>query len=126
MAKWTFRCYDDGRSPDLWRRWFDSHPECQAKHDSVLDILEQRDVWTEPYVKTLRAGGLVEIRIVGGVQWRIFGYYSGLKSFTVVATGNHKGSVYSPRDILKTASKIIRDIKSGEKGSIPCVRPESP
>lgn len=124
MVIWTYRCYDDGNKPNLWQRWYDSNPNYQGKHDSVFRIIEHHDQWREPYTKILK-DGLVEVRITGDVQWRIFGFFSKTRrEFIVVSTGYHKGQIYDPRNIIKKSIVIKNDIKSGIKKAISCGRPQ--
>ena len=125
MALWTYKCYVDGSQPNLWRRWYDAHPEVRGKHDSVFGMLEQQVFWVKPHVKMLKNhDGLLEVILNGRVQWRIFGFQGAGKEFVVVGTGNHKANVYDPKGILTTARGIMKDIKAGSKGAISCERPE--
>lgn len=121
---WTYRCYDDGKQPNLWRRWYDSNPDYQGTHDSIFDILEQQQQWKMPWTRPL-GDGLIEVRLHGKVQYRILGYYGDArKEFIVVGTCSHKGNVYTPKDAIKVAKKAMNDIKGGRANAIQCSRPQ--
>lgn len=123
MAQWTYRCYDRGREPNLWAQWYDDHPEAQGVHDQVFDLLEDQVRWSMPLARHLK-DDLIEIRLLGPVQWRVFGCYGGKRCFVVLAIGNHKDKVYSPPDIMKTARKRLAKFKRDEDHAKFCKRPE--
>lgn len=124
MVLWTYKCYDDGHMPNLWQRWYGENTAYQGTHDGVFDIIEQQEAWINPYYTKALGSDLVEVRLSGTVQWRIFGFYGAKRrQFVVVTTGNHKENVYDPRDVKKTAIKIINAIKSGTKEAKDCERP---
>lgn len=125
MANWTFKCYDDGRSPNLWQRWYDDNARARGAHDAILDIIEQLERWREPYTKAF--DDVVEIRFTAQkVERRIFGFYGGTKQqFVVTATGSHKGKVYTPKEILKTHSKRRKEIEGDPTKAKDCSRPEA-
>lgn len=127
MAQWTYRCYDDGKSPDLWRRWYDANPDIHGTHDSTFDILEQQDRWAKPHCDFINKDErLLEIRLNGKVKFRIFGYYDleVRKQFVVLGIGNHKGPVYSPKDILKTIILRKKEVLNGAATAHHCPRPQ--
>lgn len=124
MVLWTYKCYDDGGELNLWQRWYIQNPTYQGSHDGIFDIIEQQTAWTNTiYTKPL-GNDLIEVRLSGPRQWRIFGFYgSKRREFVIVATGFHKDQVYEPKDIKKTAVKIIKAIKSGNMEAKDCERP---
>ena len=125
MELYTYQCYDDGCQVNLWQRWYNENADFQGTHDSIFGILEQQQQWAKPHTKMIKnGGGLIEVCLNGQIQWRIFGYWgsSRRRQFIVVAVGNHKQKVYSPKGILKTAQKRMNDIKSGKKGTVDCER----
>ena len=125
MAIWTFRCYDDGQGPpNLWERWYNAHPEIQGTHDAKLRILEQQPIWNDPHYTDNMPGDVVEIRIKGRVQWRIFGHYGQKRyEFVVTAIGWHKGRQYNPRGVVATAGLLKLKIESGKSNAPICKRP---
>ena len=124
MVLWKFKCYDDGQSPNLWQRWYKSNIDYQGSHDAIFEIIEQQQSWTNPYYTKAMGDDLIEVRLNGAVQWRIFGFYGDKRrEFVVVAIGYHKQNVYYPKAIKETAKKIIGAIKSGIKKANDCERP---
>jgi hypothetical protein len=122
MANWAYRCYIDGKSPNLWRRWYDAHPDCQGSHDSVFRILDTLTPWREPQAKKL-SSGVIEVRLSGTLEWRVFGFYgTKQKEFVVVSIASKKGAVYTPKDALKTAEKLMKlcQADSGKAGHCEC------
>src|SRR5215510_3229512 len=102
---WTYRCYNDGSLPNIWKSWYDNTPDVQGSHDSVFDALEQIRNWKPPYTKILnhKREAIVEVRLSGAVEWRVFGYYGPTRmEFIVLGVGHHKQRVYYPPDILNT------------------------
>lgn len=129
MGNWTYRCYDDGGAPNLWRRWYDANPDFHASHDSTFDILEQRENWGEPHCKYINKNErILEVRLTGKIKYRIFGIYDPLSSarrqFIVLAIGSHKGSVYSPRNVLKTIVSRKVEVLNGSVAAPSCARPQ--
>lgn len=122
---WTYRCYDDGKKPNLWQRWYDANPDYQGRHDAVFDTLESLPYWKEPYSKYLNNDErIIEVRLTGKVKHRILGFYGTKKQeFIVVATCNHKGKVYDPPDAPARAVKRKKEIERGERNAIVCTRP---
>ena len=122
---WTYRCYDDGSDPNLWQRWYVQNPDAHGSHDAVFRMLEQMKAWREPHAKLLKNyDQLVEIRLSGDLEHRIFGMYAAGRQFIVLATGYHKQKVYSPKDVLKTATKRKKEVLLDPERTVPCVRPE--
>lgn len=123
---WTYRCYVDGGTPLLWRRWYDSHPDYQGSHDAVFDTLEQMTTWKPPYAKLLiKEHRIFEVRLNGAVRHRILGFYSGApREFVVIATCSHKGNVYDPKGIRNQAIKRKAEIESNPGKAIACDRPK--
>lgn len=127
MEDWTYRCYVDGNEPNLWHRWYKDTPVAQGKHDAVFDILEQRTPaeWRRPLIgKIAGADKILEIVLKMNPQYRIFGYFSKQYEFTVVHIGSHKGTVYTPKNVIESANKRRKNILSGIEESKPCVRPK--
>lgn len=123
---WTYRCYDDGDQPYLWRRWFDSAPDVHGSHDTVFRGLEQVDVWKKPWTDFIdKKNRILEVRLVGSVEWRVFGFYSEVtrREFIVLATGFHKQRVYTPADIKKTLVKRKKEVEANLGKAPICVRP---
>jgi len=125
---WSYRCYDDGQTTNLWQRWYDATPAAQGSHTSVFDILEQRVVWKDPWTKIFdKPNAILEVRLSGAdnVEWRILGFYGSIRQeFVVVAVCNHKGRVYDPPSIRKTAIKRKKEILQTPVKAISCVRPQ--
>jgi hypothetical protein len=126
MVTWTYRCYDDGKAPDMWQRWYTSHAATQGKHNSVFDLVQQQQSWKLPHYKKLRGNSEVsEVILRGQVQHRIFGYLSDVPNeFVIVAIGYHKDRVYMPKDVINTAAKRRREIIANPTKAISCVRPK--
>jgi hypothetical protein len=122
---WKYRCYDDGGRPVLWKRWYDITLDVQGSHDSVFDGLETMVNWREPWTKFYDKGErIIEVRLSGGVEWRVFGFYGGApKEFVVLGIGYHKQKVYTPPDIRKTLIKRKREIEADPGKAISCARP---
>src|SRR5690348_8991488 len=115
---WTFFCYDNGDEVNLWQAWYDgASAAVQAAHDYALDFLEVREnhEWhnTPHFGELVPNKGIYEIRIPGSVKWRVAGYFTPGRQFTVVLVCNHKQQVYSPRDAKKTCVKRKNGIESG-------------
>lgn len=125
MALWSFRCYDDGGDPNLWQRWYDQHPEAQGRHDAVLRIIENQPVWNNEDYTDNMPGDVVEIRVTGKVQWRVFGHYSKGERhvFVVNETGWHKGKQYKPRSVVKSSELRRIELEEGEANAVLCKRP---
>jgi hypothetical protein len=123
---WIYRCYDDGNQPNLWRRWYDSHLDTQGSHDSVFGGLETMVNWREPWTKFFnKAERIIEVRLSGDLEWRIFGFHSGAKQeFIVLDIGYHKQGVYTPRGLRKTLVKRKKEVESDLGKAPPCVRPK--
>jgi hypothetical protein len=127
MASWTYRCYNDGKSPNLWQRWYDEHPSAQGSHDAAFGILEQLKVWREPNAKAFDE--VVEVRFkAGGIQHRIFGFYGpGVRQqFIFTGVGYHKGKNYTPKGILSACALRRSEIEDDPKKAIGCTRPDAP
>jgi hypothetical protein len=123
MANWTYRCYVDGKSPNLWRRWYDAHPDCQGSHDAVFRILDTLVSWREPQAKKLSTG-VIEVRLTGTLEWRIFGFYGERqKEFVVVSVASKKGVVYTPKKALKNAKALMKLCRSNPGKAISCECP---
>ena len=123
MANWTYRCYDDGKSPTLWHRWFSKNENCQGAHDSTFRILEQQESWIGPNWKRL-GPGIGEVKVTAGnVEWRIVGFIRGTQEFVVVAIGYHKQRVYTPRNLLDDARKLANACKKDITLAPVCARP---
>jgi hypothetical protein len=127
IAMWVYRCYVDGQQPNLWRRWYDAHPDYQGSHDSIFNALEQRLEWKEPWTKFFdKKNRILEVRLNGNVKYRILGYCSSSvrMEFIVIAICSHKQQVYDPPDIRKTAVKRKAEIESDPERAVTCVRPQ--
>lgn len=126
---WTYRCYNDGKDPNLWQRWYRANKAARGAHDNAFRMLEQREEWQEPNAKHL-GKGLIEVKFKGvdKRQWRIFGYHTAgeHRDFTVIGVGYHKDRVYTPRDAIPKAREIKADIEHGRAEAYPCERPQVP
>jgi len=122
----TYRCYDDGRQPNLWRRWYDSHPDFQGSHDSVFEMLESRMNWGPPHAEFLdKENRIVEIRLTGKVKHRILGFYGQVRGeFIVLGSCIHKQKVYTPHGIKETVINRKTEIESNQQKAIVCARPK--
>jgi hypothetical protein len=122
---WKYRCYDDGRQPNLWQRWYDSNPNFQGSHDAVFEILESRMNWGPPHADYLDKGNrIVEIRLTGKVKHRILGFYGNARGeFIVLAACFHKQSVYTPHNIKETVIARKIEIQKNPRKAIACDRP---
>jgi transcriptional regulator with XRE-family HTH domain len=115
---WTYRCYDDGRKPNLWQRWYDSSPDFQGSHDSIFEMLESRVNWGPPHAKFLDSENrIIEVRLTGKVKHRILGFYGDTRGeFIVLGTCFHKQNA-TRLQILSRLSSIermrFREIKKG-------------
>lgn len=126
MANWTYKCYDDGKSPNLWQRWYDDNPVARGAHDAAFGILEQLEFWHEPNSRAF--DDIVEVRFKAGrVQHRIFGFYgSGVRQqFVVTGAGSHKDQVYKPKGILSLCSNRRSEIEGDPDKALDCTRPRA-
>lgn len=128
MANWTYRCYIDGKLPNLWQRWYDSNPQVQGAHDAAFELLEQMEMWAPPKFKNLaRDGkGVHEVKMKGrdNLQWRIFGHaFQNEQEFLVTAIGWHKGKQYSPATVIGTAKSRISEVNNDPGKAESCDRP---
>jgi hypothetical protein len=127
MANWTYQCYDDGKLPNRWQRWFDDHFNAQGAHDNAFDMLENMDTWREPNSKHL-GEGLVEVRFKGEdkLQWRVFGFFQkGQRQvFVVVASGYHQQKKYYPSGIIEKSRVLKLEIELGKAKVVSCARPK--
>jgi hypothetical protein len=126
---WKYRCYDDGGGePNLWKRWYDATPDVPGSHDSVFEGLETMVNWREPWTKFFdKEARIIEVRLSGDVEWRVFGFHSGARQeFVVLGVGYHKGKVYTPHDIRKTLIKRKKEIEADPGKAVPCARPTNP
>lgn len=125
---WTYRCYDDGRSPCLWKRWYDDEGNkvYRGSHDSAFGILEQQTQWREPNAKFFdKDHRIIEVRLSGKVECRILGFYGKSRyEFIVIATCYHKDKVYSPKDIRTIAQQRKAEIESDIGRAPICDRPQ--
>jgi hypothetical protein len=123
---WTYRCYDDGGTPNLWQRWYDSNPDFQGSHDSIFEMLEGRVNWGPPHTEFLDTENrIIEIRLTGKVKHRILGFYGDTRSeFIVLGTCFHKQKVYSPAGIRQTVIDRKNEIKRNQGRAITCARPK--
>ena len=123
---WTYHCYDDAKSPNLWERWYRANRAAQGAHDATFRIIEQQEIWGRPNVKAL-GKGLIEVKFKGAdrLQWRVFGFYTPGKrqDFTVTAIGYHKDEAYTPREVMELARRRKAEIETGDAKACPCERP---
>jgi hypothetical protein len=89
----------------------------KAEHDAVFELLEKRQVHEWWSLAKSLGGGLVEVRLRRGVQWRIMGCHAPNRVFVVVLVCNHKDNVYDPKKCLKTSRKRVKEIQS-EKAKV--------
>jgi hypothetical protein len=124
---WTYCCYDDGKEPDLWRRWYDDNPDFQGTHDSIFEMLEDRVNWGPKQVEYLDAENrILEVRLNGKVKHRILGCYGWdvRQEFIVLGTCYHKQKVYHPHGIKDTVVRRKQEVER-DLGRAPiCVRPQ--
>ena len=122
---WKYRCYDDGGNPSLWKRWYDATVDVQGSHDSIFQGLESMVNWREPWTKFFdKEERIIEVRLSGDVEWRVFGFHSGERQeFVILGTAFHKGKVYTPHDIRTTLIKRKKEIEADPKKAKPCERP---
>lgn len=125
---WTYRCYDDGRQPNLWQRWYDANPDFQGTHDAIFETLESRLNWGPPHADYLDSNyRIVEVRLTGKVKHRILGFYGNVRGeFVVLGTCFHKQNVYHPPGIKVTVIDRKNEIQNNQGKAIACVRPEGP
>lgn len=124
---WAYRCYDDGTKPNLWKAWYDSNDDVHGSHDSVFSMLEQLTNWREPHAKFFdKTERIIEIRLSGDREWRVFGIYSPSASmeFIVLAVGYHKQKVYTPADIRKTLKSRKKEVHKDITKALSCDRPK--
>ena len=64
MVLWTYRCYDEGTSPNLWRQWYDAHPEVQARTTQSSELLSNS---LSGLIRTTQKldNGIIEVRLRG-------------------------------------------------------------
>ncbi len=126
---WTFECYDDGVTPSLWQRWYAATPTARGSHDAVFRILKDRLQWREPQAKIFDSD-IVEIRLTGSdnIEYRIFGFYKKNvpKVFVVVAFGYKKGKSYTPKGLVSSSVKLMKDIQKGILETVSCEIPQEP
>ena len=124
---WTYRCYDDGSSPNLWSNWYYNTPDVMGSHDSVFSALEQMTNWRPPYTKIIshKREAIVEVRLSGAVEWRVFGFYGPTRmEFVALGVGYHKQRVYYPADILNTVVRRKKETELDITRAISCARPK--
>jgi hypothetical protein len=124
---WKYRCYDDGGNPNLWTRWYRGTPDAQGSHDSVFEGLESMVNWRKPWTDFIdKDARIIEVRLSGDVEWRVFGFHSGAqREFVVLGIGYHKGKVYTPHGIKRTLIIRKKEIESNPEKAKPCERPTS-
>jgi hypothetical protein len=123
---WTYRCFDDGRQPNLWQRWYEENPGFQGSHDSVFEMLESRQVWGRPHADFLdKENRIVEVRLTGNPKHRILGFYGEMRGeFIILGTCIHKQRVYTPHGIRETVVDRKIEIQNNQGRAIGCVRPK--
>ncbi len=124
---WTYRCYDDGKQPTLWRRWYDDNPNYHGSHDSIFEILEWRWNWGPPHADFIdKDNRIVAVRLTGQVKHRIWGIYGETRGeFIVLGACYHKQRSYYPRGILNTVVSRKNEIQGNPRKALACVRPQS-
>lgn len=128
MANWTYRCYDDGKEPNLWQRWYESRPLVQGAHDNAFETLESEPIWKGGHIRKLvNANGVHEVKFKGNDkrEWRVFGFFDNRirQQFIVVEIGYHKKQNYTPRGVIKKAINRKKEIENGDAEAIRCERP---
>jgi hypothetical protein len=123
---WKYRCYDDGGQPNLWRRWYGASIDAQGSHDSVFEGLETIVNWRKPWARFFDKGNrIIEIRLSGEVEWRVFGFHSGAQQeFVVLEIGYHKDGVYTPHNVRKTLAKRKKQVEADLGRAPSCDRPK--
>ena len=125
MANWTYRCYDDGKSSDLWRRWYQENPKVRGAHNAAFEMLEQMEVWAPPNFKAL-GKDLYEVKFFGQDkrQWRVFGTIDlRNKEFIVLTIGYHKDRNYTPSNVMTKARERLYEIRENIGKAPACERP---
>jgi hypothetical protein len=115
---WTLYCYDDGKRPDIWERWFFDESlvtdAIRARHERVWVALRGMKIWDSyRLVHDCPVDGVKEvvIKVKKDLQWRLGGIYGpAQREFTVLGAFYHKGTRYYPDGILsqvKTAKSEL-------------------
>lgn len=122
---WSYKCYVSSDEPNLWAHWYASNEGVQGAHDSVFEMLEQMPSWAPPNFKKLTdCDGLCEVIFKAEkAQYRVFGFFNGERTFTVVGMGTHKQKVYTPRSIIDTCIKRMKEIRKDQSLARECIRP---
>ena len=125
---WNYRCYDDGRTPSLWQRWYDQNKDKRGTHDSVFRMLEQQKQWTNTVHTKIfdKNNGIIEVRLTGNPKHRILGFYGeAQREFVILGTCTHKQHVYDPPSIRKTVVSRKKEILENKLKAQVCVRPST-
>jgi hypothetical protein len=85
-------------------------------------MLNWREPWTKIFDKNER---IVEVRLSGDVEWRVFGFHTGVRQeFAVLGVAHHKGKVYAPPDIRATLIKRKKEVEADPGKAVTCERPK--
>lgn len=110
LRLWTFRFYKSATGRPVMRDWYDQQAdEVQAKFDTVLEYLSQREhhEWGRPEFAPLKGkhAGLGELRFdFAKIEYRPIGCFGPDRSdFTILVGATKKGRNYDPRSALDTA-----------------------
>ena len=110
LRLWTFRFYVSASGRAVVQDWYDDQvDEVQAKFDTVLEYLAQRErhEWNRPEFAPLtgKHSGLGELRFdFGKLEYRPIGCFGPARSdFTILIGATKKGKNYDPRNALDTA-----------------------
>ena len=125
MANWTYRCYDDGKMPNLWRRWYDDNKPARGAHDATFEMLEKMESWGPPNFKSL-GSELYEVKFFGQDkrQWRVFGMVDQHgQEFIALNVGYHKDKNYTPSNVMSKARERLKEVKANIEEAPICERP---
>jgi len=124
---WTFLEFvSSGGRPQITDWYSNLPPDVQAVFDDRVGFLaiHERKDWQLPEFRMLRGkegrAGISEIRWdVGGVQWRVLGFFgSSRMQYTMLIGCTHKQKQYDPRDAADTAIRRKKSIERGERTTV--------
>lgn len=121
---WTFLEFvSAGGRPQITDWYSNLPPDVRAVFDDRLGFLaiHERKDWQLPEFRMLRGKEgrerISEIRwAVGGVQWRVLGFFGlAQMQYTILLGCTHKQGNYDPRDATDTAIRRKKSIERGER-----------
>jgi hypothetical protein len=118
MYLWRFEQFTSAterRAITDWRRNVLS-PARRAILDTFLDRIAKMESWPIGICSPLRGySGKRELRWTAeNVEHRIFGYYSGPRTFIMLIGCTHKGKIYDPPGVFETMVDRSRKLQTGE------------